>query len=336
MLTIDIHTHILPEHIPNFKERFGYGGFIHLEHHKPCCARMMRDDHFFREVQDNCWDPQSRMHECDLHGVHVQVLSTVPVMFSYWAKPLDALAVSEFLNDHIAGIVKRYPQRFIGLGTIPMQEPKLAIRELERCMNELGMAGIQIGSNINQRNLSEPEYFEIFEAAQELGAAVFIHPWEMMGEEHMKKYWLPWLVGMPGETARAIASLIFGGVLERLPNLRVAFAHGGGSFPFTLGRLKHGFDCRPDLVAIDNPISPEKYLDRLYFDSLVHDPNALRYLVQFAGIHRVALGSDYPFPLGEEIPGTLIRSMDFSPSEKQRLLSGTALEWLNLSANTFS
>lgn len=336
MLTIDIHTHILPEHIPNFKERFGYGGFIHLEHHKPCCARMMRDDHFFREVQDNCWDPQSRMHECDRHGVHVQVLSTVPVMFSYWAKPLDALAVSEFLNDHIAGIVKRYPQRFIGLGTIPMQEPKLAIRELERCMNELGMAGIQIGSNINQRNLSEPEYFEIFEAAQELGAAVFIHPWEMMGEEHMKKYWLPWLVGMPGETARAIASLIFGGVLERLPNLRVAFAHGGGSFPFTLGRLKHGFDCRPDLVAIDNPISPEKYLDRLYFDSLVHDPNALRYLVQFAGIHRVALGSDYPFPLGEEIPGTLIRSMDFSPSEKQRLLSGTALEWLNLSANTFS
>lgn len=336
MLTIDIHTHILPEHIPNFKERFGYGGFIHLEHYKPCCARMMRDDHFFREVQDNCWDPQSRMHECDRHGVHVQVLSTVPVMFSYWAKPLDALAVSEFLNDHIAGIVKRYPQRFIGLGTIPMQEPKLAIRELERCMNELGMAGIQIGSNINQRNLSEPEYFEIFEAAQALGAAVFIHPWEMMGEEHMKKYWLPWLVGMPGETARAIASLIFGGVLERLPNLRVAFAHGGGSFPFTLGRLKHGFDCRPDLVAIDNPISPEKYLDRLYFDSLVHDPNALRYLVQFAGVHRVALGSDYPFPLGEEVPGTLIQSMDFSHSEKQRLLNGTALEWLNLSAHSFS
>ena len=239
MTTIDIHTHILPEHIPNFRERFGYGGFIRLDHHKPCCARMMRDDHFFREVQDNCWSPEARMHECNAHGVHMQVLSTVPVMFSYWAKPEDALAVSEFLNDHIAGIVARYPDRFIGLATVPLQDVKLAIRELERCMKELGMAGVQIGSNVNQKNLSEPEFFEFFEAAQELGAAVFIHPWEMMGEKEMQRYWLPWLVGMPGETARAIASLIFGGVLERLPNLRVAFAHGGGSFPFTLG-VNHG------------------------------------------------------------------------------------------------
>lgn len=331
MTTIDIHTHILPEHIPNFRERFGYGGFIRLDHHKPCCARMMRDDHFFREVQDNCWSPEARIKECNAHGVHMQVLSTVPVMFSYWAKPEDALAVSQFLNDHIAGIVARYPDRFIGLATVPLQDVKLAIRELERCMKELGMAGVQIGSNVNQKNLSEPEFFEFFEAAQELGAAVFIHPWEMMGEKEMQRYWLPWLVGMPGETARAIASLIFGGVLERLPNLRVAFAHGGGSFPFTLGRLKHGFDCRPDLVAIDNPHSPEKYLHRLYFDSLVHDAAALRYLVDFAGVKRVALGSDYPFPLGEEVPGTLIRSMDFSTAEKDRLLSGTAREWLGIS-----
>ena len=328
MLTIDIHTHILPEHIPDFKGKFGYGGFIQLEHHKPCCARMVRDGHFFREVEDNCWSAERRISECNAHGVHVQVLSTVPVMFSYWAKPDDALAVSEFLNDHIAGIVQRYPQRFVGLGTIPMQAPKLAIKELERCVKDLGMAGVQIGSNVNQKNLSEPEFFEIFEAAQELGAAVFVHPWEMMGENDMKKYWLPWLVGMPGETARAIASLIFGGVLERLPQLRIAFAHGGGSFPFTLGRLKHGFDCRPDLVAVDNAVSPENYLNRLYFDSLVHDAQAFKYLIDFAGLQRVALGSDYPFPLGENVPGTLIRSMNLSTAEKERLLSGTALEWL--------
>jgi aminocarboxymuconate-semialdehyde decarboxylase len=332
VLTIDIHTHILPEHIPDFKGRFGYGGFIHLDHHKPCCARMMRDDHFFREVEDNCWSAERRMSECDAHGVHVQVLSTVPVMFSYWAKAHDALAVSEFLNDHIAGIVQRYPARFIGLGTIPMQAPKLAIKELERCMNDLGLAGIQIGSNVNQKNLSEPEFFEIFEAAQALGAAVFVHPWEMMGENDMKKYWLPWLVGMPGETARAIASLIFGGVLERLPQLRIAFAHGGGSFPFTLGRLKHGFDCRPDLVAVDNAISPEKYLDRLYFDSLVHDARSLHYLIDVAGVNRVALGSDYPFPLGENVPGALIKSMNLSSTEKECLLHGTALEWLGATA----
>ena len=330
MLTIDIHTHILPENIPDFKSKFGYGGFIHLDHHKPCCARMMKDDKFFREVEDNCWDPVSRIHECDKHGVSIQVLSTVPVMFSYWAKPLDALSVSEFLNDHIAGIVAKYPDRFIGLGTIPMQEPKLAIKELERCIKELGMAGVQIGSNVNQKNLGEPEFLEVFQAAEELGAAVFVQPWEMFGQEHIQKYWLPWLVGMPAETARAIASLIFSGVLEKLPKLRIAFAHGGGSFPFTLGRLRHGFDCRPDLVAVDNAIDPINYLDRLYFDSLVHDPAALKYLVEFAGVNRVALGSDYPFPLGELEPGKLIKGMDFSNADKQRLLSGTALEWLGL------
>ena len=327
-MTIDIHTHILPENIPNFKERFGYGGFIHLEHHKPCCARMMKDDKFFREVQDNCWDPAVRIKECDIHGVHIQVLSTVPVMFSYWAKPQDCLDVSMFLNDHIAGIVKQYPDRFIGLGTIPMQDTKLAIKELERCMKELGMAGIQIGSNVNQLNLNEAQFFEIFEAAQELNASVFIHPWEMYGQEHIQKYWLPWLVGMPAETTRAICSMIFGGVFERLPKLRVAFAHGGGSFPLTLGRIKHGFDARPDLVAIDNAISPEKYLDRLYFDSLVHDEKALNYLIDFAGVNRIAVGSDYPFPLGEDVPGKMIKEMALGVKERERLLSGTALEWL--------
>ena len=122
--------------------------------------------------------------------------------------------------------------------------------------------------------------------------------------------------------------LIFGGVLEKLPNLRIAFAHGGGSFPFTLGRIKHGFDCRPDLVAQDNAISPENYISRLYFDSLVHDEKALRYLIDFAGVERIALGSDYPFPLGEDIPGTLIKNMQLTESQKARLLSGTALEWL--------
>ncbi|HEX8515265.1 MAG TPA: amidohydrolase family protein [Bacteroidia bacterium] len=334
-LTIDIHTHILPEHIPNWKEKFGYGGFIHLDHHRSCCARMMRDDgKFFREVEDNCWSAEKRIKECDHHHVDVQVLSTVPVMFSYWAKPEDCLELSMFLNDHIAGIVQRFPKRFVGLGTIPMQSPRLAIKELERCKS-IGLKGIQIGTNINQENLNEEKYFEIFKACSDLGMAVFIHPWEMMGEKEMQKYWLPWLVGMPAETTRAICSLIFGGIFERLPELRVAFAHGGGSFPSTVGRIEHGFNCRPDLVAIDNNINPREYLGKFWIDSLVHDPVMLDYVVGMFGANRIALGTDYPFPLGELEPGKLIREMPYERDVKELLLHGSALEWLGVEKELF-
>ncbi|MBC7901629.1 MAG: amidohydrolase [Saprospiraceae bacterium] len=335
MLKIDIHTHILPKDIPNWKDKFGYGGFIRLDHHRPCCARMIKDDgHFFREVEDNVWSAEKRIEECGGFGVNVQVLSTVPVMFSYWAKPQDGADIAEFLNDGIAETVAAFPNRFIGLGTVPMQETALAVKELERC-KQIGLVGVQIGTNVNQLNLGEPRFFDFFKACEDLGMAVFVHPWEMMGEADMQKHWLPWLVGMPAETSRAICSLIFSGVLERLPNLRICFAHGGGSFPSTIGRIEHGFEVRPDLCAVDNPHNPRKYLDKIYFDSLVHDPAMLDYLVKLAGPEHVALGSDYPFPLGELEPGRMIESSDYNESIKAALLHGTALKWLNIDKGAF-
>lgn len=335
ILKIDIHTHILPESIPNWKEKFGYGGFIQLDHYQPCCAKMIRDDgKNFRDIEENCWSPEARIQECNHHHVNVQVISTVPILFNYWTKPVDGLEISKFLNDHIASIVEKYPKRFIGLGTVPLQSPELAIQELERC-KQIGLVGVQIGSNINQENLGEAKFFEFFATCEKLNMAVFVHPWEMMGEQQMQKYWLPWLVGMPAEVSRAICSLIFSGVLERLPKLRIAFAHGGGSFPSTIGRIEHGFQMRPDLCAVDNPISPKNYLNKIYYDSLVHEPLMLDYLIKLVGADRIALGTDYPFPLGELKPGELIESLKFDVTIKERLFSGTALEWLNLDKNLF-
>jgi aminocarboxymuconate-semialdehyde decarboxylase len=329
--SIDIHTHIMPEHIPDWFGKYGYGDFIRLEHHKPCCARMIKGDKVFREVEQNCWDPVTRLKEMDLTEVGVQVLSTIPVLFNYWAKPEHGYETSRFFNDHIAQCVAQHPGRFIGIGTVPLQDIDLAIREMERCVKELKMPGLEIGSNINGANLSDPRFFPFWQAAEELGCALFVHPWEMMGEKDMSKYWLPWLVGMPAETARAISSMIFGGVFERFPRLRVAFAHGGGSFPFTIGRIEHGFVVRPDLCAVDNNVNPRNYLGRFWIDALVHDADALRYVAKVVGNDKVCMGSDYPFPLGEHVPGKLIKSMDFTPELKDDMLYANALRWLGLS-----
>jgi aminocarboxymuconate-semialdehyde decarboxylase len=329
---IDVHTHILPESWPDLRERYGYGDFIRLERVSPCCARMMNGTQFFREIQDNCWSPQRRIEECDRTGVSMQVLSTVPVMFSYWAQPAHGLELAQLLNDHIASVVRDFPTRFAGLGTLPLQDDALAVRELERCVKELGLCGVQIGTHVNGRNLNDPSLFTVFEAAQELDAAVFVHPWDMLGKERMPKYWLPWLVGMPAETSLAICSVIFGGVLERLPRLRIGFAHGGGGFPGSIGRIEHGYHVRPDLCAVDNKRSPRDYLGRFYLDSLVHDADMLSLIVKLVGAERVMLGSDYPFPLGEDVPGALIESMEsFDAATKRRLLYETAVEFLGLS-----
>jgi aminocarboxymuconate-semialdehyde decarboxylase len=335
-MKIDLHTHILPEHWPDLCERYGYEGFIRLDHHEPERARMMRGESCFRVVESNTWSAERRIEECDRAGVDVQVLSTVPVMFSYWARPEDGFDLARMLNDHIAEQVSAHPERFLGLGTLPMQAPELAVQELERCVNGLGMPGVQIGSHVNAWNLDRAELFPVFARAAEIGAAVLVHPWDMLAPERMSKYWLRWLVGMPTETTLAICSVIFGGVLERLPDLRIAFAHGGGGFPATLGRIEHGFVVRPDLCAVENAVNPRDYMGRFWVDSLVHDPQALRFLIELVGARRIALGSDYPFPLGEAVPGALIESMnDLSAEQREQMLYRSALELLDVEAERF-
>lgn len=324
-----MHTHILPERLPDFAEKFGYGDFIHLIQNEDDTADMMKGGEFFRRIKSNCWDAELRMKEYEKFNTRVQVVCTIPVMFSYWAKPRHTLELARYLNDDIAILVAKHPKRYIGLGTVPMQDAKCAIEELER-IKEIGLKGIQIGSNINDLNLSEPEFFPIFEAAQDLNLAVMVHPWNMMGFHDMRKYWLPWLVGMPAETSRAACSLIFGGVLERLPDLRVNFSHAGGSFLPTIGRVEHGFNCRPDLVAVDNDKNPRDYIGKFWVDCITHDPKLLKYILELQGSKRVTLGSDYPFPLGDLEIGKFIEEMDISNDQKEDIFCNATLEWLDM------
>lgn len=320
--------------MPNWSEKFGYGDFIYLQHHKRGFAKMMRGNQFFREIKENCWNAELRMKEYDSFHTQVQVVCTIPVMFSYWAKPADCLDLSKFLNDHLAKLVAKYPVNYVGLGTLPMQDTELAVDELRRC-KKIGLHGVQIGSNINDENLNEERFFPIFEACEKLGMAVLVHPWNMMGEKKMSRYWLPWLVGMPAETSRAICSMIFGGIFERLPKLRVNFAHAGGSFLPTLGRIHQGFECRPDLVAIDNPVDPRKYLGKFWVDSITHDPIMLEYVIKMVGSKRVTLGSDYPFPLGDLEIGKSIEDASFSKKVKEDIFANATLEWLDLEKKRF-
>lgn len=329
-----MHTHILPKTMPNWTEKFGYGKFIHLEPNSDGSANMMQGGNFFRRIVENCWDENLRIQEYQQYATQVQVVCTIPVMFSYWAEPKDCAELSRFLNDHIAELVQRFPKNYLGLGTVPMQDHDEALKELER-IKSIGLLGIQIGSNINDKNLSEEEFFPIFETCSRLGLAVMVHPWQMMGFDSMKKYWLPWLVGMPAETSRAACSMIFGGVLERLPNLRVCFSHAGGSFLPTLGRIEHGFKCRPDLVAVDNDVNPRNYLRKFWVDSITHDIDALKYILKMQGSKRVCLGSDYPFPLGDLEIGAFIEESDLSQHEIDDIFCNATLEWLGLDSSFY-
>lgn len=359
-MVIDLHTHILPRDWPDWTARSGYTGWVELAHHAPGCARMQKTlpgggRQFFREVQENLWHPAARLAQMDAAGVDAQAISTVPVMFSYWAKPADALDLARLLNDHVADVCRAAPLardgrtgRFIGLGTVPMQDPDLACRELDRCVQELGLAGVQIGTHVEGQNLDEPGPRAILAHAAKLNAAVFVHPWDMLGGDRLKRYWMPWLVGMPTETTVAIMSVLFGGVLDESPSLRIGFAHGGGSFPGTLGRIRHGLAARPDLfppgaadpalslAQWDGPCACGRLIRpaRVYVDSLTHDARALALLVELFGPPRIALGSDYPFPLGEDHPGELLRSMvqagAVDRAAADAMLGATALEFLGL------
>ena len=328
-MRIDIHSHLIPRCFWTAVADKGSWFGATLE---TADGRRYIDtrDRRAGPVEDN-WNNtlQERIEDMDSQGVDMQVLSPAPYFSNYHLDIEDALAASRELNDEIAAAVRDHPDRFSGLATVPLQDVSSAIKELDRSMNA-GLKGAQLCTHVNGRNYDDPALFEFFEAAQRSGAFLFFHPHAPAAPERMMPYYLGNLIGNPLDTTIAIASLIFGGVLDRLPDLKLCFSHGGGYACYGIGRMDRGFAVRKESRGvISSP--PSSYLRRLYFDSLTHSYTALDYLLETVTRDNVLMGSDYPYDMGYDSPAEwVLGAPNVSDSDKQKILGDNAAKLLGI------
>ena len=335
MPVIDIHNHFFPREWPDLAARFGTPDWPWIKHTEPGEAEIMVGDRFFRRIHSACWDPEVRLQAMDRDGVDLQVLSATPVLFAYDRPAEHALDCARLFNDAALELCSRGKGRLKSLCQVPLQNIDAACKELTRSMRA-GHLGVQIGNHVAGKNLDDPGIVTFLHHCADEGAAVLAHPWDMMGQARMPSYMMPWTVGMPAETQLGIVAMILGGAFDKLPaNLKICFAHGGGSFAFLLGRLENAWQHHPAARGICE-LPPRQYLNRFYVDSAVFDPRALEFLVRTLGEERVMLGSDYPFPLGEQHVGQLIRSSLLPPSATKRMLGDNAANFLGLAKATES
>ncbi len=329
MPVIDIHNHFFPEAWPDLAARYGTPNWPWIKHTEAGKADIMVGDRFFRHVYSACWDPEVRLQEMDRDGVDLQIMSATPALFAY-ERPVDhALDCARLFNDAALDLCGRGKGRLKSLCQVPLQDIDAANKELSRCM-KAGHLGVQIGNHIGSKNLDDAGIVTFLQHCADEGAAVLVHPWEMFGQDRMPKYMMPWTVGMPAETQLSVVSLILSGAFDQLPStLRICFAHGGGSFAFLLGRLENAWHHHP-VARGDCQHPPSHYLNRFYADSAVFDQRALNFLIETMGADGVMLGSDYPFPLGEERVGSLIRQSNLTKDAKAKLLGENAVRFLAL------
>ncbi len=286
-------------------------------------------DRFFRQIYSACWDAEVRLREMDRDRVEMQVLSATPVLFAYERPVEQALDCARLFNDAALELCAQGKGRLRSLCQVPLQDIDASCKELSRSM-QAGHVGVQIGNHVGEKNLDDPGIVTFLHHCADEGAAVLVHPWDMLAPQRMPKYMMPWTVGMPAETQLGIVAMILGGAFDKLPaNLRICFAHGGGSFTFLLGRLENAWQHHPVAHGVCE-LPPSRYRDRFYVDSAVFDKNALQFLVEVMGVERVMLGSDYPFPLGEHQVGSLIQSSNLPEQVKARLLGENAVSFLGL------
>jgi aminocarboxymuconate-semialdehyde decarboxylase len=328
MPRVDLHTHFLPHGWPDLAARFGSPDWPWMRHHGPDRAMLMVGDSEFRPVTRCCWDAQARLAEMDRDGIDMQVVSATPVLFGYGRPAREAAEAARIFNDLLLVMTAGSAGRLVPFCQVPLQDPDAACAELDRCL-AAGHAGVQIGNHVGDGDLDHEGVVTFLQHCAARGVPVFVHPWDLPDSPRLRRWMLKWTVGMPMETQLSIATMILAGVFDRIPpTLRICFAHGGGSFAFLLGRLDNAWRRR-DLARGASQRPPAAYVDRFLVDSAVFSEPSLRLLVDVMGSDRVLLGSDYPFPLGEERAGELIRTVSWLDSaDRDRLLGGNALEFL--------
>lgn len=294
-------------------------------------GQIMLGDKPFRPVHDELWDADARVRGLDAAGIALQIVCATPVMFGYAWDAVQAADWAARMNEKAAQYCAAHPSRLRWLSQVPLQDTKLACAEAKRAMGQ-GAVGVQIGNHMGAKDLDHPDLVDFLIFCADHAIPVFVHPWDMMGgAERMKQWMLPWLVAMPAETQLGMLSLILSGALERIPpSLKICFAHGGGSFAYTLGRVDNAWKHR-DIIRKDCPNPPSSYAHRLHTDSAVFDPGALKLLTDVMGSDHVMLGTDAPFPLGEQQPGALVKSCDFLGAQgQQRILRDNASHFFGL------
>jgi len=340
MKIVDIHSHFFPKTWPDLAEKFGGDDWPWLRHeqveentliqNKYAKAMLMKGQQAFRPIYAACWDAQVRVEELDQHGIDQQIISATPILFAYERPVAQAEYCAQLFNDAAIEICQQAPGRLFSMAQVPLQDADAACREASRAKS-CGHVGIQIGNHIGLRNMDDEGVITFLQHCADEDIAVFVHPWDMMAAERTKDYMMGWTVGMPAETQLSIVSLILGGGFDRISDkLKICFAHGGGAFAFLLGRLDNAWLHR-DIARGKSQHLPSSYLNRFYLDTAVFDHDALQLLINKMSEERLMFGTDYPFPLGEQQMGQLIKTAPtLSDSTKKKLLADNARHFFSL------
>jgi aminocarboxymuconate-semialdehyde decarboxylase len=319
-MIVDMHSHMeIPEAVALLPEK-----------PKPLSSPVSAATAAYQEklvaaLRQQLQDPEKRIEDMDKAGIDQCILSIAPAQFFYNLEGQLAIDVSRKQNDQFAERVQKYPKRFTAIATVPLQNPEAAAKELERAVRELKLKGVQIGSNVRRTYLGDKKFLPFFDKAAELDVPTFIHPIDTAGAERLKEYYLPNVIGNPLDTTITAATLVFSGIFDRLPNLKIVLAHAGGLVPYNIDRWDHGFKVRPECkVSIQRP--PSMYLRNFYYDTIAHGTESLRFLISRVGVDRVVVGTDYPYDMGDLDPLKTLKAANLSAEEWDKIV------WRNTAA----